>query len=318
MNMKIARLVLFFVALVALATGCDSRSLLQALLGSGPEVAQPQTPQPIIVTATPPPATVVIASPTPAADAIVATQNMNMRYGPGTVYAPPVAVLSEGTPLTVLGKNGNFTGRSLWLKVRTLAGQEGWVAAWLLTVNIDVNALPILPAPPTPTPLPPTLTPTPSGPVVNFYADKYNLAPGECTTIRWNVQNVQAVFFQGAPVIGQGESVQCPGASTTYQLSVIYPNGAEVFYTVTLIVGTTPYVNFRADRYAIGPSECTTIRWDVSGVKAVYFQGTGVTGSGFQQVCPGVTSTYNLRVTNLDDSISDYFLTIYVSGAYGP
>ncbi len=312
--MKFTRLGLLMVVLALLATGCDSQSLMQALLGSPVEV---QPTQPVIVTATPFPVTVVVVSPTPAADAIV-NSNMNMRYGPGTVYAPPIAVLSQGTPLTVIGKNGNFTGRSLWLKVRTLGGQEGWVAAWLLTVNIDVNIVPVVPVPPTPTPLPPTLTPTPSGPIVNFWADKTTLASGECTTIRWDVQNVTAVYFQGAPVTGQGSSVQCPATTTTYQLSVIFPNGTENFYTVTLVVGGGPYVSFRADRYAIGPHECTTVRWDVEGVSAVYFQGTGVPGHSSTLVCPGVTTTYNLRIVKTDSSTEDYYLTIFVDPSYGP
>ncbi|GAB4450893.1 MAG: hypothetical protein Kow00120_21240 [Anaerolineae bacterium] len=312
--MKFARLVVLLVALSLLATACDSQSLLEALLG-GSTVVEPS--QPVIITATPPP-TVIVSSPTPAADAIVATRNMNIRYGPGTVYAPPVGVLNEGTPLTVLGKNCNCTGRDLWLKVVTPTGLQGWVAAWLLTVNLDVNLVPVVPVPPTPTPLPPTLTPTPSGPIVNFFADKVTLSPGECTTIRWDVQNVQAVYYQGVPVVGQGSSVECPGTTTTYQLSVIFTNGVEQFYTVTLIVGTAPYVNYRADRYAIGPSECTTIRWDVEGVSAVYFQGVGVGGHSSQLVCPGTTTTYTLRVVNTDSSTNDYFLTIYVSGAYGP
>ena len=303
--MKFARLLIALVVLSVLVTGCDSEALLEVLLGSEGTPVSPG--QPLIVTASPPPPTVIVVTPTPTADAFVATANMNMRYGPGTVYAPPIAVLQEGTPLVVLGKNGNFTGRSLWLYVRTPTGQEGWVAAWLLTVNIDVNPLPILAAPPTPTPVP---TDTPSAPTISLTADATVLLPGQCTIIRWNVQNVQAVYFEGVGVPGVGESAQCPATSRTFSLRVIDQGGGESYYAVTLLVGGAPFANFRADRYGLRGGECTTVRWDVTGVSAVYFQGSGVEGQSSQVVCsPG---TYSLSVVMPDGTTThEYRLTIY-------
>ena len=34
-------------------------------------------------------------------------------------------------------------------------------------------------------------------------------------------------------------------------------------------------INFYADAYTINQGSCTTLRWDLEGIKAVYFQGTG-------------------------------------------
>ena len=58
----------------------------------------------------------------------------------------------------------------------------------------------------------------------------------------------------------------------------------------------------------ICPGECTTIRWQVEGVREVYlftkgqgWKGHGVVGIGAQEVCPSETTEYRLRVINRDD-----------------
>ena len=54
-----------------------------------------------------------------------------------------------------------------------------------------------------------------------FWADRYQLRPGECTTLHWSVANVQAVFLDDVPVTGQGTRVVCPTVATAYVLRVI-------------------------------------------------------------------------------------------------
>ena len=41
-----------------------------------------------------------------------------------------------------------------------------------------------------------------------FWADRYNLATGECTNLYWDVQNVISVYFNGNPAEGK-ERVRC-------------------------------------------------------------------------------------------------------------
>ena len=88
--------------------------------------------------------------------------------------------------------------------------------------------------------VPPTNTPaivataTPSNP--NLRADDTTLASGECTTIRWDVFNITAVYFEGQPTVGSSTQQVCPQRSTTYTLLVVHPDGQQVPYTVRIDV----------------------------------------------------------------------------------
>lgn len=55
-------------------------------------------------------------------------------------------------------------------------------------------------------------------------------------------------------------------------------------------------INFSADPESVQPGGCTTLRWDVDNVNAVYLNGQGVTGHGMRQICPSATETHALRV----------------------
>ncbi len=94
---------------------------------------------------------------------------------------------------------------------------------------------------PTPSPVPPpTATPTAE---ISFTADSTNINQGECTTLRWSVQNIQAVWVypQGAnfnqfPRTGQGSEQVCPMTTTTYEMRVLQRDGTVVFRQVTVNV----------------------------------------------------------------------------------
>ena len=56
------------------------------------------------------------------------------------------------------------------------------------------------------------------------------------------------------------------------------------------------YVDFRADAPWVIAGQCTTLRWDVEGVRGVYFNGQGQPGHGSVDVCPAQTQTFVLHV----------------------
>lgn len=66
--------------------------------------------------------------------------------------------------------------------------------------------------------------------------------------------------------------------------------------TRTVTPTTTPFISFRADRTQITQGESTILRWDVDNVRAVYFEGQGVSGHDSREVQPPQTQTYTLRV----------------------
>jgi hypothetical protein len=77
----------------------------------------------------------------------------------------------------------------------------------------------------------------------------------------------------------------------------------------------------RVDQTALSAGQCTTLRWDYGGVKAVYivfglgYSEEGVSGHGTRQVCPSATTTYKARVVKTDDSVSTDEVTVAVSGS---
>jgi hypothetical protein len=158
----------------------------------------------------------------------------------------------------------------------------------------------------------------PTGPVIEFWADATRIPASTCVTVHWRTERIREVFFEGIGVTGSEDRTVCPTHSDTYTLRVVKQDGAIEERSVTIYVGSDPYVSFRVDDNQIGPSECTTIRWDVEGVSAVYFEGSGVVGHSTALVCPGATKTYTLSVLETDGSTSSYTVTIQVDSSYGP
>jgi WD40 repeat protein len=72
-------------------------------------------------------------------------------------------------------------------------------------------------------------------------------------------------------------------------------------------------IYFYADRYSIKSGKCVTIRWDVEGIKEVYFEGTGVVGHDSRSVCPTNTTIYTLHIVRLDNSDLYQQVTIVVT-----
>ena len=81
-----------------------------------------------------------------------------------------------------------------------------------------------------------TIAPTAINP--NLRADSTQLKQGECTTIRWDVTNVNQVYFQGQPVTTNSQQV-CPRVDTTYTLLLVYQDGKQVPYSVRILVALT-------------------------------------------------------------------------------
>jgi len=153
---------------------------------------------------------------------------------------------------------------------------------------------------------PPPVSPSMPPPVqIDFRADTTALVQGNCTTLRWDVDNIKAVYLDGQPTIGHSSQQVCPQSTTTYTLRVV-TDGGDLNRTVTVNVDAsrTASIDFRVDQDAVELGGCTMLRWDVDNVKAVYLDGQGVTGHGTQQICPSATQTYVLRVATDNGDVS--------------
>lgn len=204
---------------------------------------------------------------------------------------------------------GTFQG--FW-QMRNTLGQSFGEVVW---VGIQVPD----PNPPAPPPPPPAQNINP-----NLRADSNNIAAGQCTTIRWDVDNVSAVYFidggnqQG--VAGHDARNVCPGNTTTYTLRVTDRNGGNHDFPITINVSGAPdySINFWADNTNLNGGQCTRLRWDVRNVQAVYLDGEGVAGVSDREVCPGSTKTYTLQVTKYDGGQDSRQVTININNPPPP
>lgn len=81
-------------------------------------------------------------------------------------------------------------------------------------------------------------TPTPVPDEVTFTTDTETLAAGECATVIWQTSGARLVSFQGSPVARQFTANVCPPTTTTYTLIVLFENGDQREYTLTITVET--------------------------------------------------------------------------------
>jgi hypothetical protein len=81
-------------------------------------------------------------------------------------------------------------------------------------------------------------------------------------------------------------------------------------------------LNLRADATWINAGQCTSVRWDIDNISAIYFidggNVQGVGGHDARSVCPRQTTAYIVRVVRTDGSTVDSSITINVSGQAPP
>jgi hypothetical protein len=74
---------------------------------------------------------------------VVAESGLNLRYGPGVVYDPPIGYLSEGDVLDIIGR----ITTNEWVQVIALGtGKEGWISASseYVQINLDLKTIPVV------------------------------------------------------------------------------------------------------------------------------------------------------------------------------
>ena len=169
--------------------------------------------------------------------------------------------------------------------------------------------------PPTPTPAPPQ----PSGQLnPNFRADATWVNSSQCTTLRWDVDNISAIYFVDAGnaqgVGGHDARTVCPGRTATFVLRVVRTDGVTIEFPLTINVNGQPaqssgptITRFHADRNEVRFGECVRFEWRTENADGVNLYRGGdrlVSGGpreGSEQDCP-------------PDGHSDYRLEAYGNG----
>lgn len=73
-----------------------------------------------------------------------------------------------------------------------------------------------------------------------FYAYPPVVAPGQCSLLRWDFDNVSQIYFLGLGVTGHEGRCVYPLTTTSYYLRVINYNGTEFYPSLTVFVATNP------------------------------------------------------------------------------
>ncbi len=232
---------------------------------------------------------------------VTAPQGVNLHAGPGVDY-PVIGFAGDGDEGEIAGRDADW--RWWAVSLPDAPAGIGWVSADLV-LAMNVENVPVIESPPppvvptdapptpfppptetplplptetplppptetplppptetplppataTPTPLPPpTWTPTPLPPPtatpsaqISFWAERTTLEQGQCTTLRWSVEHVQAVWVypQGEryyrfPRTGQGSEQVCPTNTTTYEMRILLRDGSATFREVTISVAGPP------------------------------------------------------------------------------
>ncbi|MFN2201772.1 MAG: META domain-containing protein [Caldilineaceae bacterium] len=266
---------------------------------------------------------------------VIAPAGVNVRSGPGVNF-PVVGSAAFNDEGKIVGRSAD----SRWWAVAapSLPGGMGWVSAdFVIAYHAeDVPVIQVAPPPaPEPTAVPPA-TPTPApaptatpAAQISFSASPTTMNQGQCSTLQWNAQNVQAVWVypQGRsyyryPRSLQGSEQICPPTTTTYEMRSLRRDGGVDLRQVTVTVNPTaePQISFWADSTSIRQGECTRLRWDVQNVQAVWVYPQGANynryprvGQDSERVCPGSTTTYEMRVQLRDGSTVFRTVTVNVT-----
>ena len=215
---------------------------------------------------------------------VTAPAGVNVRTGPGQVY-PVLAVAPFNTTLAITGRSAD----SQWwvTPIQGAPNNQGWVSAsWIQAFN--ATNVPVVAAPPPPPPPTPTATPVPQPTPqaqISFWADRTTITQGECTTLRWQVHNVQAVFvypvganFRDFPVTGEGSRQVCPQVTTTYEMRVQRTDGGVETRQVTItVLPGNPLANTNWQLQTLNVNQVPT----AGTVQTIFFSvASTVTGNG--------------------------------------
>lgn len=170
--------------------------------------------------------TVSVSGPNAVVATVTRTQ-INVRSGPGIQYEV-IAKLNQDAQFEVTGISPDFA----WLATQ-INGRIGWVSGDLVTVSGNLQTLPVVQPPPTPTALPATATPT-LAPIADITYVTATLnppipAPGQPFTLTVTVRNNGSVasgdfaiatsFLPGDVFNAATVTSLAPGAQTNVNLT---------------------------------------------------------------------------------------------------
>jgi hypothetical protein len=165
----------------------------------------------------------------------------------------------------------------------------------------------------------------PSGPVIEYLRVIPSIiAPGACAQLEWGkVENsLSASIEPGIGGVGTpGSREVCPGATTTYVLTAVNPEGDSTAQTTLYVsTGTEPIpviAFFTANPGNIQAGQCTTLTWgkvDYASAVTVDNRIGGVVTPGSQEACLAGTTTFVMTAEGPGGSVSSEVTVNVFSG----
>ena len=171
-----------------------------------------------------------------------------------------------------------------------------------ITPTLTYTPTPVISITPTFTDTPTPVEPRPA--TVQFWADPDTIEAGNCTDLRWQVENAQTVIFGGQEQPETGTYQVCLCSTETYTLTVIHQDGTETKHRVNINVSGTcadtvpppaPVQVVPADGLSIDCKAGQTLAWqpvsDPSGISQYQVQVQRHSGGGVWQEVSGSAFT---------------------------
>jgi hypothetical protein len=164
-----------------------------------------------------------------------------------------------------------------------------------------------------------TLVPILGTPTIIFAADEGNIPPGECTRVRWHVENVRAVYYENQAAFGDGSQEEClRDEAVTYALTVIFADGQTKIYTTSVgILWPTPTPSITP---SFTPEVLPTETWTpvpptaTATPEVVYGTTFSINGDNPYRCSSGSQCNIGLLATNSGDSLDTLAIEIVAAG----
>ena len=150
-------------------------------------------------------------------------QDLNLRFGPGTAYRPPIQVLPADSILTPLGFALEGIPGGSWAYVRDEATQtEGWVSAGsqFISCDVDLTSMPSVAYDPPPPYLPKTAQTSP-GPGEGFCKDGSG-SEYSCILTFSDDYLFQVQVFKNGVELGENDGVEPIPFTVTRDDEIVY------------------------------------------------------------------------------------------------
>jgi mannosyltransferase len=93
---------------------------------------------------------------------------------------------------------------------------------------------------------------------------------------------------------------------------LISPTSYRPVAVVQAVRTQPPSIRFWADEISVTQGDCTSLHWETSNIRELYFDGQGVVGQGTREVCPETSTQYTLEVIHRDGTIEVQTVEILV------